>query len=98
YSDKYGEAISPLQSPGLGCAGTFVRATDAPLRNGLDHEAAAQGGQHQAALRIALYGDRPVACPRLHICSWGRAGWPPPRAYRVRDHRGRPSRITRLDG
>src|SRR4051812_29682106 len=48
-------ALQPSRTRGAGAA---VRAADASLRDGGDAEGAAQGRQHQAALRLALHGDR----------------------------------------
>src|SRR6516165_9461401 len=90
-------AISPLESIGACSACASVRATDAPLRDGRDPPAAAQGGQHQAALRLALHGDRSSAASRIHHGTRDRKRRPTPRTHGLRDHACGARRVARLD-
>ena len=60
-----------------------------PYEMGVDPQAAAQGGQHQAALWLALHRDRAAAAARPHRGPGNRARGPAARAHRLRDHRCR---------
>ena len=66
-----------------------------PYEMGVILQAAAQRGEHQVPLWLALYGDRPAAAARLHCGARDRARWPPAGAHRLRDHRRRTRRAPR---
>src|SRR5215813_10192823 len=92
-----GEEIPSRKSLSAGGAGAAVRAADASLRDGGDPQAAAQGGQHQAALRVALHRDRAAAGARLYPGAGDLARRPAAGAYRLRADRCGPRRALRLD-